>query len=522
MLTHPRRRVLFARTVAWALLALAAPASAQTAPVPRVEIEGRFHAFLPQLCARYGVQLDWNPAAGVCVLRRDGRSVEGRLTSARWLVNGRFVFGHGPLREYQDVPVIIIEDIPTVLGGALGRELDGAEVAGLFGPARPVLPDAPPQRTEPTLQSVRSIPYPRYTRVVLTFDDAVQYDLAADRDGRVRITLPGVRVGAGPGPLEIADDVVKTVGWRDRGDAAEVTILAVQADADYDAYYLEDPVRLILDFRRTPDAAPFVVPGAGGVSVVPQPEPPTLNVEPPAEFTTVVVDPGHGGRDPGAQGSAGLFEKTVTLAIAEKLKVRLEAELGLTVVLTRNGDYHVSLAERTQIANTARDGVPADLFLSLHTNSIASVRASGFEAYFVSEAVDPSADATAALENSVVNFETTTADGANDLLREVLWDLQFAAFTEESNLLAVLVQEHLGRRLAIENRGVKQAPFLVLSACAMPSVLVEIGFISNRAEEVILQTPEFQNSVATALTSAVAEFKARQDRRLGVARGASP
>lgn len=504
------------------VLAFAAPPAAAQAPVPRVEIGEQFHAFLPQLCQRYGVELDWNPAAGVCLLRQDDRVVEGRLTSARWLINGRFVFGHGPLQEYQDVPVILIDDVATVLGGALGRVVAPTEVAALFGPARVVAPVEPQAAAQPVLQSVRSIPYPRYTRVVLTFDDAVQYDLVRERDGRVRITFPGVAPAAGPGPLEIGDDVVQTVGWRLRKGGTEVTILPTGGEADYDAYYLEDPVRLILDFRRALQAAELVVPGAGGTPVVPQTEQPTLQVEPVAELTTVVVDPGHGGRDPGAQGPAGLFEKSVTLALAEKLKARLEVELGLTVVLTRTGDYHVSLAERTQIANTARDGAPADLFVSLHTNSIASVRASGFEAYFVSEAVDPSAEATAAFENAVVSFEETTTNGADALLREVLWDLQFAAYTEDSNTLAVLAQEHLGRRLAIENRGVKQAPFLVLSGCAMPAVLIEVGFISNRTEEIILQTPVFQNNVAAALTNAVAEFKARQVRRLGLGRGSAP
>ncbi len=505
-----------------AVLAAAGPttrAAAQAPPIPRVEIEGQYHAFLPQLCQRYQVDLDWNPAAGICMLRKDDRRVEGRLTSARWLINGRFVFGHGPLREYQDVPVVLIEDLATILGGALGREVGAAEVAALFGPVRPAVPQAPPPPEKPALQNVRSIPYPRYTRIVLTFNEPVQYDVVQERDGRVRITVPDVLLAAGPGPLQIGDEVVQTVGWRDRGDGAEITIVVAKADAEYDAYYLEDPIRLILDFQRATEAAPFVVPGTGGTPVVPQADQPTVEVEPPAEFTTVVVDPGHGGRDPGAQGPAGLFEKTVTLAIAEKLKARLEAQLGLQVVLTRTGDYHVSLAERTQIANTARAGAPADLFISLHTNSIASVRASGFEAYFVSEAVDPSAEATAALENSVVDFDSATPDGADDLLREVLWDLQFAAFTEESNAIAVLAQEHLGRRLRIENRGVKQAPFLVLSGCAMPSVLIEVGFISNPTEEVTIQSREFQKDVAAALTNTVAEYKARHERRLGLAQG---
>ena len=135
----------------------------------------------------------------------------------------------------------------------------------------------------------------------------------------------------------------------------------------------------------------------------------------------------------------------------------------------------------------------------------------------MSAAVDPSAEATAALENTSADWDTATAGNVDDLLRQMLWDLQFAAFTEESHEFAVLAQEHMARRLAIENRGVKQAPFLVLSGCAMPAILVEVGFLSNGAEEVRMQTPEFQKNVAAALTNSVAEFRARRERRLGLA-----
>ena len=495
-----------------ALVLMPGPAVSQDDALPQVTLDGRIYAFIPQLSMRYGVDLQWNPTDGMCRLRQETRTVEGRLGSARWLVNGRFMDGHGPLRVFHEVPVLLVDDLPLVLTGVLGREVASQEVAALLGVA-------PPGGQRPALTNVRTIPYPRYSRLVLTFDAPVEYRVTRERSRRLRIDLPGVDVGGVLGPIEVGDDVLKTVGWKASADDMVVTVLTTEPQAEYDAYYLEDPVRLILDFSRDTDAAPLVaVPGSGGTPVMPQAGQPELAPPEREQLTTVVIDPGHGGRDPGAQGPGGLFEKVVTLALAQELKARLERELGLHVVLTRTGDYHLSIAERAQAANTARDGKPADLFISIHTNAHPSVRAGGFEAYFASAAMDPTAEALAAFENAAGEWNVPTAESESDLLRQVLWDLQHAAFVEESNAFAVLAQEHLGRSLAIENRGVKQAPFLVLSGCAMPAVLIEAAFITNRAEEVKLQTPEFQQNVAGALANAVADFKALRARRLGIAR----
>lgn len=500
-------------TLLLACLLLPLRAAAQEEPVPSVEIEGETFVFLPQLATRYGVRLDWNPTAGVCVLRQDDRTVEGRLANARWFVDGRFQFGRWPLREYRGVPVIAAEDVPVVLGGALGREVSTVEVNALLGAGGAGA--EPP--AHPTLQTVRTIPYPRYLRLVLTFDAPIEYDVEQQGPRRLRVTLAGASTGTVVGPLEIGDDVVDVVGWKREGSDMVVSIVTQNPNPSYDAYYLEDPVRLILDFHRETEAAPLVaVPGSGGTPVAPQTEQPELKPPERAEFRTVVIDPGHGGRDPGAQGPDGIFEKTVTLQLAQALATELEKQ-GLEVVLTRNGDYFVSIPERTHIGNTARDGGPADLFISIHCNAHPSVRAGGFEAYFASEALDPSSEALASIENTAGEWNMQAPSPEADLLRQVLWDLQHAAYVEESNEFAVLAQENMGERLAIENRGVKQAPFLVLSGCAMPAVLIESGFITNRAEEVILQTPSFQKSVAEALAAAVAEFKTRRERRFGLA-----
>jgi N-acetylmuramoyl-L-alanine amidase len=232
-----------------------------------------------------------------------------------------------------------------------------------------------------------------------------------------------------------------------------------------------------------------------------------------------VIDPGHGGKDNGAQGRAGLFEKEVALGIALKLKRLIEAQPGLRVVLTRTSDYFVPLKERTAIANHAKDGMPADLFISVHTNAHKSAKVGGFESFYISDAIDLDFDATAAFENAVVELEADSDDPLAAALVPILWDLQFTEFVSESSEFASLTQKELGRRLTTRNRGVRQAKFIVLAGVAMPSVLVEVGFISNLVEEAKLKTSDFRNKCAAALDAAVSGFKKRRDVKLGLLKG---
>jgi N-acetylmuramoyl-L-alanine amidase len=229
-----------------------------------------------------------------------------------------------------------------------------------------------------------------------------------------------------------------------------------------------------------------------------------------------VIDPGHGGKDQGARGRGGLLEKDVTLDIALKLKELIENDPGMKVILTRSGDYFVSLKERTAIANHAKGSAPADLFISIHTNSHKSPKVGGFEAYYISDAIDPSAEATAAMENAVVALEWDTGGPVESALTPILWDLQFTESISESSELAFIAKEELGERLNTRNRGVRQAQFIVLAGVAMPSILVEVGFISNRIEEAKLKTADYKNKCAEALAASVAAFKERYETRLGL------
>jgi N-acetylmuramoyl-L-alanine amidase len=227
-------------------------------------------------------------------------------------------------------------------------------------------------------------------------------------------------------------------------------------------------------------------------------------------FTVVVIDAGHGGKDRGACGRGGLCEKDVVLEIALGLKKLLAKRPGIKVVLTRTSDYFVPLKERTAIANHANNGLPGDVFISIHTNAHKSQKVGGFECFYISDAIDPDAEATAVFENAVINLEVDD-EATRSALTPILWDLQFTEFVSQSSELAALTQQELADRLNTRDRGVRQAQFIVLAGVAMPSILIEVGFISNRIEESKLKTADFRGKCAEAIAEAVLVFKRRRD-----------
>ena len=218
---------------------------------------------------------------------------------------------------------------------------------------------------------------------------------------------------------------------------------------------------------------------------------------------TVVIDPGHGGSDPGAGSRTGddpaSFEKNLTLELARQLEDRLPRALNVRVVLTRTSDATLSLDDRSALANQYK----GDLFISLHLNSSPNTSARGAETYFSSfEASDAEAMRTAEAENK--------SDG--DPLYELqlmLWDLAQSRYLGQSQRFASLVQAELNDSLGLRNRGVKQAPFRVLLGAAMPAVLVEFGFLSNPSEQERLRTAEYRDKLVESLVRAVARYKAQ-------------
>jgi N-acetylmuramoyl-L-alanine amidase len=280
----------------------------------------------------------------------------------------------------------------------------------------------------------------------------------------------------------------------------DIRIQLSSSDVAADAYRLDNPFRIVLDVRKA--AAPQT-PGTT----------PPLMLSRPAEIPgihTIVIDPGHGGKDVGASGPAGLMEKDATLALSRKLAASLGSKIGARVVLTREDDSVVSLDQRTAIANQYK----ADLFLSIHMNAAVVKGAHGSETYFLSaDASDALAQKAAQTENASANM--TPPAGASDL-RLILWDLAQQDYLKESSRFAESIQQEMNALNGVQGRGVKQAPFKVLVGATMPAALVEVAFISNPDEEAKLQKEEFQSSVVEAITRAVQRYKTDYETRIGV------
>lgn len=236
---------------------------------------------------------------------------------------------------------------------------------------------------------------------------------------------------------------------------------------------------------------------------------------------TVVVDPGHGGIDPGNPGlhfARGLTEKDITLGIGRLLRDEL-VRRGLTVVLTRSTDTLIDLADRPLFCRA-----DCDLFVSIHVNAMPpgrrQARVNGAETYFLSDAKTEDQKRVAQMENEVLRFETAAGLGGEGPLAFILRDLQLNEYLRESARLAELVQGRVAGVHPGEDRGVQQGPFLVLAAARRPAILVEAGFATNRQDGSFLTSARGQRRIADAVADGIVAYLLEFERKLAVGPGA--
>lgn len=398
---------------------------------------------------------------------------------------------------------------------------------------------APGQRVE--LTGVRFWSNPGYTRVVVDLSGSTSYSvnaLPADprekAPARMYVDLAGAAPAAGlVDSLSVNDGLLQTIRTgRPTPETARV-VLDLVSVGDAKVFLLEDPTRLVIDVagETTPSltaAQPELraPPAVEGKAEPPAPAPAAVRDqvakiveqapdEPPSKIKLprstikglrrIVVDAGHGGKDPGAVGANGLLEKDVTLAMAKSLAARLEEELDCEVILTRKTDIFIPLEERTAIANK----VGADLFISIHANASVNRAAQGVETYYLNFSKNDKAAAVAARENG------TSIKQVGDL-ELILFDLMANAKINESSRLASEIQKSLVADLSrhysnVKDLGVKQGPFYVLLGATMPSVLVEAAFISNSVEETRLQDGKFHEKTASAIVKGVRNYATALD-----------
>lgn len=295
--------------------------------------------------------------------------------------------------------------------------------------------------------------------------------------------------------IEIADKFLRKVRLeRDSLNVVKMVLDLAGSDYTYNAFSLENPPQLVIDIRESRgDLVAELLKKKGDTESLPL-EPGREKLE---GIKRIILDPGHGGKDPGAIGPTGLQEKKVTLAVAEKLARLLREKLGLEVYLTRNKDEYLALDVRTEIA----DQLGGDLFVSIHANAAYSRKANGVETFYNSQYVyGEGAEEVASRENAPLGAELPA--GA----RTILWDLIQNECRSESNELSHVIQEALCQSCGLANRGVKSARFYVLRGADMPAVLIEVGFISNPWEERKLGNKSFQDKIAQGIFNGLSSY----------------
>ncbi len=351
-----------------------------------------------------------------------------------------------------------------------------------------------------------------YTRVVIDTSGPVEFKKGyLSRPRRFFLDLSPAKKKKGVKPkVPLDGGMLKSVRLGQFSENTVRIVFDLGTAQGTKVFYLEDPFRVVVDAFGVGYSAGDSCPAP------PVPSTPKKSVKPSNKrqkgkglslaqqlglcVKKVVVDAGHGGKDPGAKGPTGLKEKQVVLKVAKKVAYKLKKRLGCQVILTRRGDRFLPLEQRTAIANARK----ADLFISIHANASRNRRARGIETYFLNFALDKRAMAVAARENAT---STKRISELQNILKDIMKNTKINESARlarhiQNNLVGVLKKRYRGTK----NLGVKQAPFFVLIGARMPSVLVEISFISNRKEERHLKDDRYLDQIAEGIVRGIESY----------------
>ncbi len=385
------------------------------------------------------------------------------------------------------------------------------------------------------LRAIRREALPDALRITLEFErEAIFHEERVDGPPRMFLDLPNTQAVEALKDATIAfpDDVVRQARIGRQQDSRTRVVFDLQSAGRHSVYSLYNPYRIVIDFERAAGAREVGVPREVGVvsgfsrtgTAAARDSPPARPPAAPAPpvppssaaanrrggfslsrqlglgISRIVIDPGHGGYDPGAQ-VRGLNEAELVLDIAVRLEQLLTREPGVAVVLTRRTNAYVSLEQRTAIANRSA----ADLFLSIHANASANASVRGFETYFLNFAPNPEAEAIAARENA---GSSKTMGSLPDIVKAIALNNKI----DESRDFASMLQQSMHAQLrrvdrTARNLGVKQAPFMVLVGATMPSALVEVSFLTHRQDATLLRTTNFRQQIAEALAGGILKYQ---------------
>ena len=366
-----------------------------------------------------------------------------------------------------------------------------------------------------TIKDIRHWSTPSYTRVVIDLDKPVEYsehllnkDPDFSKSRRLYLDLKNTRVGNDINTnIPIKDGLLKTARAGQFSPDTVRVVLDIESISGYKTFRLHDPFRIIIDVQgnvpvngNAGKKSKIETAGKGTPKPEKADEKMSLAKQLGLSVKRIVLDPGHGGKDPGCSLEGGIKEKDIVLTLAKKLKVKIEKKLGCEVLMTRTTDVFIPLDERTAFANIKK----ADLFISLHVNAHKQARIYGIETYFLNMATDKRAVLVAARENA------TSEKNISDL-QSILNDLMLNTKISESSKLAYRVQNGIMedvKQKYKEHRslGVKQAPFYVLIGAEMPAILIETGFITNSAERKKLLSDNYKEILSEGIVGGIESY----------------
>ena len=340
---------------------------------------------------------------------------------------------------------------------------------------------------------------PDYTRISIALDKEVPFE-HHKLPNRLYLDLEGTRLAPGVRDITIGDGLLKSVRIAQFSASTVRVVLDLDSIKEYKVFTFSDPFRIIIDVkgdrRQEISSSREVIETAQPEPKAPEKSKPAGKFK-PGRIRRIVIDPGHGGHDPGAVSPNGTREKDIVLQIGLNLAQKIRRELGIDAVMTRSTDVFLELQERTAMANK----VGADLFISVHANAAPNRTANGIETYYLNLAKTEKAAQLAAKENGT-SLEKVS------MLQAVLFDLMANYKLNDSAHLADEVQKALYKKAqtgypSVKNLGVKQGPFYVLVGATMPSILVEAAFLSHERDEQMLKDPAYQDLTADGILAGI-------------------
>lgn len=465
-----------------------------------VKFNGIDYIFLKSIAALFRGKTQWYPIAGKVTLQLNNQKITFDTDSRVVTIGNKKMHLSSPTRVIKGKIYVPVEFFLTENFMAI------ADCKVSWNPENHMITAEP----RVSLFLPRIYTRARLTRIVLESAEEMSPDVKKKKKTIV-VEIPKARI-ASEENIKIKNQIVDRLKMTQQRRSVLIKIDLTKDVTTYSWHQEKNPNRMVLDIHHPEDSQtmedekfPEVVLPVTKVSTpqAPSAQPTQTTVRPASQVKKIVVDAGHGGKDPGAIGRKGTKEKDINLLIALELARILEIEGGYDVLLTRSSDTFISLIDRTLFANEHR----ADLFISIHCNASLRKAQEGFEIYFLAdEASDSHAEAAAELENAVIELEGPSSP-KKQRLQELLFSMARTEFINDSSLLCSTIARDVEKRVPIENRGVKQANFHVLHGAQMPCTLVECAFLTQSSEEQKLRKKKFRSALVDAIFTGIEDYQ---------------